>query len=174
MIRSQGAGSDKMSMTRAWILIILLSLSLLPGHSAAEEIVWHPYDEGMTLASSSGKMVMIYFHSDSCYWCREMSSKTFSDQGVIDLSSNFVCISVMEDRELASRYHVRSYPTIIFLDPEGREVFRLIGYRDPPRFKDEIRAILEGRIPSDGAPSPGCSLLVTLGVIGILWLYLRR
>jgi thioredoxin-related protein len=161
-----------MKKVRISFLVIFLLLLSIPA-TIAGTIEWHAYDEGIKLVASEG-VAMIYFHSDSCYYCRQMESTTFSDPEIIALSGNIVCIDANGDRNLLARYYVRSYPTILFVDPDGEEIFRLIGYRDPPTFKASVEAVLEGNPPPTTSESPACGVLILLGVIAGLWLYLRR
>ena len=154
------------------IVIFILFLASIPANGAAT-IEWHSYDEGMKLAASEGRIAMVYFHSNSCYWCTQMNSKTLVDPDVIGLTRNFVCIEVQGNRSLVSKYHVTGYPTTIFLDSDGNELLRLPGYRDAPTFKSYLKAILEGHPPpaTNNAPDFGISLLLL--IIAGLWLYLR-
>ncbi|MCW7076023.1 MAG: thioredoxin fold domain-containing protein [Candidatus Syntrophoarchaeum sp.] len=162
-----------MKKLRISFLVIFLLLLFIPA-TFAGTIEWHTYDEGMKLAASEGGVAMIYFHSDSCYYCRQMESTTLSDPEIIALSGKMICIDANGDRNLLARYYVRSYPTILFVDPDGEEIFRLIGYRDPPTFKTYVEAILEGNPPPTSTESPACGVLIVLGVITGLWIYLRQ
>ena len=47
--------------------------------------------------------------------------------------------------ELAAKYRIQAYPTILLLEPDGREIDRLVGYRDAATFLDEAREALAGR-----------------------------
>ena len=54
-------------------------------------------------------------------------------------------IDAEKEAELAKRYKVDAYPTVLFLKPDGTEVDRLIGYRDPAKFIEEFTWILAGK-----------------------------
>jgi len=49
-----------------------------------------------------------------------------------------------EGAELAARFGVDSYPTLIFLDPAGNEMDRIIGYLPPEPFLERIERIRTG------------------------------
>lgn len=55
-----------------------------------------------------------------------------------------------EGREVATRYGVRGYPTLLIVDAEGAEIDRIVGYRPPATFIPEIQRILrgEGTLPA--------------------------
>lgn len=52
---------------------------------------------------------------------------------------DFTALNVYEDTEKASRYRITATPTLVFLDHDGNEVYRLLGYQEG----DEIRARIE-------------------------------
>jgi hypothetical protein len=55
-----------------------------------------------------------------------------------------------EGREVATRYGVNAYPTLVIVDAEGGEIDRIVGYRPPATFIPEIQRILrgEGTLPA--------------------------
>jgi len=53
-------------------------------------------------------------------------------------------------REVAARYGVHAYPTLVIVDAQGGEIDRIVGYRPPDKFIPEIQRILrgEGTLPA--------------------------
>jgi tetratricopeptide (TPR) repeat protein len=53
-------------------------------------------------------------------------------------------------REVAAKYGVRAFPTLVIVDERGGEIDRIIGYRTPETFIPEIQRILrgEGTLPA--------------------------
>jgi len=49
-----------------------------------------------------------------------------------------------EGKELAGRFRVRGYPTMVFVDPSGKEVDRIVGYLPPEKFLAELERIRSG------------------------------
>ncbi len=49
-----------------------------------------------------------------------------------------------EGKEDAEAYSVRGYPTVVFIDPEGREVDRIVGYAEPDEYVADLRRIASG------------------------------
>lgn len=72
---------------------------------------------------SSGKPVMIDFYTDGCEDCRWMDSNTYTAPDVINLTQDFVPLKVNAEYhpEIAQRYHVTRFPTVIWTDGEGNE-----------------------------------------------------
>lgn len=89
-------------------------------------------DGGLAKAKSEGKPVMIDFYTDWCGWCKKLDADTYSNQRVQDLARSFICLKVNGDKfpNLVSKYLIEGYPTIVFLDPAGAEVARIVGYTD--------------------------------------------
>jgi thioredoxin-related protein len=86
--------------------------------SAADEINWNHYKEGLSLAEKQDKKIFINFHADWCTFCKKLKKTTFKNQKVIEyLNKYFISIIVNSDKEknLAKKYNVRGLPTLFFL-----------------------------------------------------------
>ncbi|MCX8070830.1 MAG: thioredoxin family protein [Candidatus Binatia bacterium] len=102
---------------------------------AGSMIEWEEYSElALEQAVRDGKPVLIDFVADWCIPCHEMEATTFADRRVAELAERFVMLraDVTLDTEktkaMTERFRVLGVPTIVLLDPEGREVQRLVGY----------------------------------------------
>ena len=51
-------------------------------------------------------------------------------------------IDVDQNRELAQKYNISSIPAIIFLDAEGKEVNRKVGFMDKESLEEAIKTNL--------------------------------
>ncbi len=70
---------------------------------------------------------MAEFYTDWCNWCRRLDSDTFSDPAVRGESTQLVALKLNAEKggsELAARYGVDSYPTMVFFDSRGNEMER--------------------------------------------------
>ncbi len=95
-------------------------------------------------AKKSSKLVMIDFKAEWCGPCKMLDRTTWKDEKVITSVTEkaiAVKIDVDEQRDIASKYSIRSIPTIIFVDADGKEVSRFIGYRDAEGFLKEFGKI---------------------------------
>jgi len=98
-------------------------------------------------ARTRGTMVMIEFYADWCNWCRRLDVDTFSVPEVRREIANLVSIKVNGEKagaDLAATFGIDSYPTLIFLDPDGNETDRILGYLPPDRFLRRVRRIRTG------------------------------
>ena len=137
------------------LLLLLVSVSLTGctkkegGNTSggnSGEITWHTYQEGVSKAKSSGKPVLVDFYADWCGPCRMMDEYTYSDSKVIEkINENFVAVKVNVDQEqsIAYFYNIRSIPTVVYLDSQGKEVYRTVGYRNVNQFINDMNTALQ-------------------------------
>ena len=115
--------------------------------SADELFVDSDYASAQAQAKAKDKLVMIDFKAEWCGPCKVLDRTTWKDENVIEsVKEKAIAIKVDVDqhRDLAAHFSIRSIPTIIFLDSDGNEVKRFIGYRDADRFLEEFNSIGEG------------------------------
>lgn len=98
-----------------------------------------------TQAAMEGKLILMDFSgSDWCGWCRKMDEEVFADKRFVkEASKKFVLTMIDSPRDksilsslaekqnngLKETYGVRGFPTVVIVDPEGKEVARHSGYR---------------------------------------------
>ena len=98
-------------------------------------------------AKSEKKMVLIDFTgSDWCPPCKSLHSKVlvseeftkFAKDNLVLVELDFPKAKPLSDeikaanKELAKKYGIKGYPTVIVLDGEGKELFRKVGYGGTP------------------------------------------
>jgi thiol:disulfide interchange protein DsbD len=128
-----------------------LGVELLPRGGAAalkeEHTGWLEQDlEGaLAKAKTEQKLVLVDIYADWCAQCKELDEKTWPDVEVKSwIQKNAVAIRIDTDarrKDLASKLQIRSYPTVVLLDAEGRELRRILGFQKP----ETMRAWLEGK-----------------------------
>ena len=113
-------------------------------------------------AAKEGKLILMDFSgSDWCGWCKKMDEEVFTkDRFVREAAKKFVLVAVdsprdksilsalarKQNRELAEKYEVRGYPTVVIVDPDGKEVKRHSGYRagGPNGYLKYLRELTRG------------------------------
>ena len=98
-------------------------------------------------AGARDTMVMIEFYADWCNWCRRLDADTFSVPEVRRELAKLVSMRVNGETggaDLAASFGVDSYPTLIFLDSDGNEMDRILGYLPPDKFLRRVGRIRTG------------------------------
>jgi thioredoxin-related protein len=137
-----------------WLASALLSCLLLLVCSAAlaDEIQWETdFNTALKKAAAQKKPVMVDMYTDWCSWCKVLDEKTYSDPGVIEQSKNFINAKIDGDKDtnLVTKYNIRGYPTILFLDHTGKETYRIVGFRPPEDFLPIMKNLAQNKDPEE-------------------------
>jgi thioredoxin-related protein len=133
-------------------ILILLTVVLTVGMTACQWEIskfWFNGDLEAALAEAgaSDTVVMIEFFADWCGWCRRLETDTFTAPEVRRELEKIVSMrrdAEKEGADLAKKFGVDSYPTMVFLDPEGHEIDRILGYLPPEKFLRRVQRIRTG------------------------------
>jgi len=153
--------------SKKWIFVLIILFVLLSGclnarsgdtagNISNEKITGQITLEGLTfntevdpallLAKTQGKPLFVYARSQYCGACKQFESETFTNETVIEkLNTNFILVSIDVDEQKTEtrNFKIRATPTEIFLDSNGTEIKRLLGYRTNQTFLDEINKIVK-------------------------------
>jgi thioredoxin:protein disulfide reductase len=89
---------------------------------------------------TASQPAMLDFYADWCVSCKEMEKFTFSDARVqaklkqMNLLRADVTANNTDDQALLKRFDLFGPPGIIFFDPAGKEVLRVVGYESADKF----------------------------------------
>jgi len=120
-----------------------LGLTLLPAGAQSQALPakalpgWMEQDleTALAQAKSAGKPVLVDVYADWCAQCKELDESTWPDPQVAAwIQANAVPIRIDTDKvrkDLAPKLGVLSYPTVILLDGDGRELRRMLGFETP-------------------------------------------
>jgi thioredoxin-related protein len=138
-------------MQKTWLILILL-LCLTSENFAApqkQEVFTNlTFDKALSLAGKNKKIVIIDFYTTWCMPCKEMDNLTWKAPEVRNwLRQNTIALKIDAEKQLvlAKRYQINAYPTILFLKPDGEEIDRIIGFRQPKRFLVMAKDYLAGK-----------------------------
>lgn len=101
-------------------------------------------DKAMEAAKKEDKIVFIDFYADWCSPCKMLDKMVWQDA---DSARQIKAMKVIpmkmdaekEGLEAARKYSVRSYPTILFIDRDGKEIARMAGFKDKNDVIENIR-----------------------------------
>jgi len=129
------------------LALLLAALTLVAAGCRQRDGIWFDGDfaAATTLARQSGGAVMLVFETDWCIWCDRLERETLADPGVRGALAGVVALKLDAEgdgEQLAARYGVDSYPTIVFVNGSGEESDRIPGYLPPGDFVAESRRIL--------------------------------
>ncbi len=90
----------------------------------------HDFEQAEATARNEDKALFIDFETTWCGPCKVMDEWVYTADDVVDAAMSVVSVKVDGDDhpELAERFEVVGYPTMILLSPEGVELGRLSGY----------------------------------------------
>ncbi|MGV3664311.1 MAG: thioredoxin family protein [Prosthecobacter sp.] len=142
------------------ILATFLTLSILSLTAAAEsKRGWDDnYAQALSEAKQENKDVLLNFTgSDWCIFCIKLDQNVFSKadfQRLAKASLKLVELDFPQDKALSrevqqqndrlqSQFNVQGFPTLILVDPQGREQARWEGYN--PDLVDDLKQKLEKR-----------------------------
>ena len=106
---------------------------------------------------------MIDVYTDWCTWCKELDKNTYSHKEVIDMAKKMVAVKLnpetsKEGAEVAQKYGVQGFPTILFINADGLILENIGGYVEGEKFVpymknaieklDKINTVLASKEPS--------------------------
>ncbi|MDQ3019735.1 MAG: thioredoxin fold domain-containing protein [Bacteroidota bacterium] len=102
------------------------------------------YQQILDQAKSQNKIVMIDFVTDWCKWCVETDRKVYTNSDVASFANDRqinwkIDAEKGEGPDLAKKYGVKGFPTIIFADAEGIEIDRIYGYLPAELFLQKMK-----------------------------------
>ena len=114
---------------------------------------WKDFASGIQEAKSARKLVVADFYATWCNPCKYMEAHTFHDPRVVERLRDVVPVRVdaeedvarggLKGVDLALRYAIEAYPTIVVVDAEGHELARNTGVMGPDEFIAWLDAVIE-------------------------------
>jgi thioredoxin-related protein len=101
------------------------------------------YKEALATAAKENKKVLLDFTgSDWCGWCIRLKKETFDQSEFKNYADkNLILVEVdfpngktlppevkKQNDALQEQYHIEGFPTLILLDPQGKEITKNVGY----------------------------------------------
>lgn len=131
------------------MILIILFVSIVSCSNANAEIKWEKdLSVAMKKAKDKNLPIMIDVYTDWCTWCKELDKSTYTNKDVISIANKMVCIKLnpetsKEGSEIAKKYGVQGYPTILFINADGLILENVGGYVEADKFMPYMKNALE-------------------------------
>lgn len=118
------------------------------------------YGEGLRLAQQQNKPIFLYFGRYGCGWCAKTNKESFSDPDIHRLyTEHYVLVYVdaesgkrlklpsgerITEADLGARFNAFATPLFVFLNPQGKEIVKIPGFKTIQDFKDFDRYVNGG------------------------------
>jgi len=136
-------------MKKLFILLVV-AISLF-GIDWSGKVNWAMnYDVAVNLAKSQNKLIMIDISKSDCPPCKYLATKVYTDDEVASyINKHFVPLFYLVDKDnlpvIVENYFTGTTPTIMFLDPNGKLVYNMIGARPPKTFLNTLKSVVEDK-----------------------------
>jgi thiol:disulfide interchange protein len=119
-------------------------------NNSDEGIVFHEgqWQEALEKAKAENKLIFLDIYATWCGPCKMLKNNTFSNKEVGSVyNEKFINVALDgekgEGAELAKKYNVRGYPTLLFVNHKGEIVVRTSGYHPPKEFLTLAEEVLK-------------------------------
>ena len=116
----------------------------------AGEVKWEKnYDDGLAQAKKDKKFVLVDIYTDWCGWCKKLDKDVYSQKEVGErLAKDFVAIKLnpeksAKNKKIVQTFEVSGFPTILFLNSDGKQVGKIGGYVPADEFIRQLDAVVK-------------------------------
>lgn len=105
-------------------------------------------EEAKKEAAKSGKLIFIDAYTEWCGPCKIMAKTSFKDEKVAKLyNDNFINLKIEmekdpDGRDVAMKYSVKAYPTLLIIDSDGKLVSSTLGLQSADKLIDFANSVL--------------------------------
>ncbi len=128
------------------------TLPMIAAGPASHSVGWeHGLAAAQKRAKAENKLIFMDLWAEWCGPCQLLQKKVFPTPTAQGALSKMVPLSIMvesmdgtpnkEGQQLAERFNLRGYPTLIVIDADGKEIRRNVGALDP----DSLAKFINGK-----------------------------
>ncbi|MCP4580644.1 MAG: thioredoxin family protein [candidate division Zixibacteria bacterium] len=125
----------------SFILLILVSILMSCSESSDNTADKQPANLELSSAETMKLPKLIDLGSDHCKSCKKMMPVLDSLRIAYQGKAEIIFIDVKKDRKSARKYGITMIPTQVFLDAEGNEVHRHVGFMSAESITDYFKTM---------------------------------
>ncbi|MNK12872.1 Thioredoxin [compost metagenome] len=155
--------TQKNSNMKFTLLLLLglsfMTVSFVPGEKSASSVEWNAkassgikfskmsLEKAFKEAQATGKLIFIDVHTSWCGPCKEMAKTTFTDSEVGSVfNQRFINLKIDAEKDadgpmVSKAYSVSAYPTLLFVNGEGKLVRKLVGKQSKEKLLAAVAAL---------------------------------
>jgi thioredoxin-related protein len=121
----------------------------IKGGSEGITFIHEKFSEALQAAKNNNKTLFIDAYTVWCGPCKQMAKTVFPEKTVADFyNKQFVNLKLDMEKgegpEVAQRYGINAYPTLLFLDGNGQLVHKALGFHDVAAFLEVGKTAMGG------------------------------
>lgn len=100
------------------------------------------FEAAKKLAAEQKKPIFLDFETDWCVWCKRLDYYTYPDAEVAEWLSKFVLVKwncELDSTDLFRQMGGRGYPHMVIVDPQGKKIHEIGGWKKPADFVEELK-----------------------------------
>ncbi len=108
------------------------------------------FEEALAKAKAQNKPLFMDVYTSWCGPCKKLSKQVFPNKLVGDyFNKNFVCYKLQADKndgvspKIAEKYKITAYPTLMWLDGDGKILHISIGYKEAEPLVEEAKIVFD-------------------------------
>lgn len=113
---------------------------------ASKEMAWvEDHDKGYKAAAAKKKPMVMVLYAGWCGWSKRLLDETIKDPRIQEYWDDFVWVKVDSDKnkEYHEFYEQKGYPMIVLVNPQGKVIKKLDGFKDARALMPELDQCLD-------------------------------
>lgn len=140
---------NKKIVLAASVILIALIFKSFDSHTQQLPGFYKTYVEALAASEKENIPLMIDFYTSWCKPCKKLDKEVYGHSDFTPYTKSMACVKVNfeteEGKKIGEKYNVKSFPTVVFLDSEGKEIERITSYFAKDRYMSDVTRIIEGK-----------------------------